>query len=139
MLNCYTIDTAGIVCGRVYVTTQCPSGCLSVCLSVCVSVCPSARLSVCLSVCLCVCPSVRPSVLSYAAATACGGFAAEGSAGRRYQSIAARRICSRRGRLSIHIQSSTALSSKCAQCHVYSDVGSWKRTRCFYFPTNSAS
>ena len=123
MLNCYTIDTAGIVCGRVYVTTQCPSGCLSVCL--CVR--PSVRLSVCLS------------VPSYAAATACGGFAAEGSAGRRYQSIAARRICSRRGRLSIHIRSSTALSSKCALCHVYSDVGSWKRTRCFYFPTNSAS
>ena len=35
---------------------------------------------------------------------------------RRCRSIAARRVSSRRGRLSIHIHSSTALSSKCEQC-----------------------
>jgi len=65
--------------------------------------------------------SVRPSVclssLSTAAA-ACGGFAAVGPTGRRFQSIAARRVCSR---LSMHICSGgTALNSKREQCHVVS-------------------
>jgi len=40
------------------------------------------------------------------------------------RSIAARLVCSRRGRVSIHIHSSTAVSSKCEQRRVYSDVGS---------------
>ena len=44
--------------------------------------------------------------------------------GRRYRSIAVRRICSRRGRLSICIHIRAVVSSKCEQCHVYSDVGS---------------
>ena len=47
-------------------------------------------------------PSVCLSHLSTSAA-ACGGFAAVGPADRRYRSIAARRVCSRRGRLSIPI------------------------------------
>jgi len=67
------------------------------------------------------CPSDSP------AAAACGGFAAVGpamAANRRYRSIAARCVCCRRGRLSIHIHSSTAVSSKCGQCHVCRDVGS---------------
>ena len=71
-----------------------------------------------------VCLSVRPS-LSYlsTAAAACGGFAAACPACSRYRSIAARRVCSRRGRHSIHIHSNTAVSSKCEQCHVVS----WRR------------
>jgi len=52
------------------------------------------------------------------------GFAAVGPAGRRYPSIAARHACCRRGRLSIHIHSSTAVSSNCEPCHVYREV--WK-------------
>ena len=59
---------------------------------------PFACLSVCLSV---------PSIPT--AAAACGGFAARRPASRRYRSIAARRV-----------YSSTAVSSKCEQCHVYS-------------------
>ena len=47
-----------------------------------------SRARVCDSVRI-VCGRVRPSVLSCAAATACGGFAAVGPAGRRYRSIAA--------------------------------------------------
>ena len=64
--------------------------------------------SVCISLCL--------SILSCAAAAACGGFAAVGLADGRYPSTAAgaqqqpRRSTGR----------STALSSKCEQCHVYS-------------------
>ena len=75
------------------------------------SVRPSVRPPVCLSVCL--------SHLSTDAA-ACGRFAAVGSAGRRNRLIAARRACSRCGRLSIHVHSSTAVISKCEQCHVFS-------------------
>jgi len=88
------IDTARTVCGRASVTIRC------------LSVCPSVR------------PILRRSFGVF------GGFAAVGPAGRRYQSTAARRVCSRRGRLSIHIHSSTAVSSKCEQCRVYSDLGS---------------
>ena len=57
--------------------------------------------------------SVCPSVPFCAAATACGGFAAVGPAGRQNRSIAARRACSH-----------TAVS-RCEQCHVHSDVRSW--------------
>ena len=66
------------------------------------------------SVCLSICLSHSP------AAAARGGFAAVGTAGGWYGSIAARCVCSRRGCLSIHIHSSTAVSNKCEQCHVYS-------------------
>ena len=66
------------------------------------------------SVCLSICLSHSP------AAAARGGFPAVGTAGGWYGSIAARCVCSRRGCLSIHIHSSTAVSSKCEQCHVYS-------------------
>ena len=50
-------------------------------------------------------------------AAVCGGFAAVAPAERRYRSIAARRVCSRCGRLSIRICSgavgrSTAISSR---------------------------
>jgi len=42
-----------------------------------------------------------------------------GHAGRRCRSMgAARRVCSRRGRLSIHIHGSTAVGSECEQCRV---------------------
>ena len=64
-------------------------------------------------------PSVRPSVcLSHHSTTAaaCGGFAAERRAGGIYRSTATGAHRQRRrstGR-------STALSSKCEQCHVYS-------------------
>ena len=67
--------------------------------------CPSP---VCLSVCL---------FQHSAVARRCGRFAAVGG---RCRSIAARRVCSRRGRLSIHICSGTAGSSKCEQCHIVS-------------------
>jgi len=73
---------------------------------------------------LSVCPSVSLSVPSCAAAVVCGRFAAVGPVGRQYRSIAAQRICSRTGRLSIHVHSSLAVCSKCEQCCVYSDVGS---------------
>ena len=72
--------------------------------------------------------SVHPSVQSCTAAMACGQFAAVGPMRRRYRSIAAQHICSRHSRLSLHIHSSTVVSSKCEQCHVYSDVGSWTQT-----------
>ena len=65
------------------------------------------------SVCLSVCPILHRS----------RGFAAVGPAGRQYRPIAARRVRSRRARLSIHIHSSTAVRSKREQCRVYSDVG----------------
>ena len=92
------IDTTRIVCCRVYVTVWRPSVCL----------CPTSHL--------------------LTAVAACGGFAAVGPAGGGHRSIAARRVCSRRGRLSIRIcsgatGSSTAVSSKCEQCHVVS----WRR------------
>ena len=62
--------------------------------------------------------SVRQSVcLSYRSTTgaACGGFAAERSAGRRYRTIAGAGAQQQRRR-------STAHSSKCGQCHVDSRV-----------------
>ena len=58
----------------------------------------------------CVRPSVRPSVPSSTAAAACGGFAAERPAGRTYRSTAAG--------AQQQLRRSTALSSKCGQCHV---------------------
>jgi len=64
------------------------------------------------------CPSVRLSHHSTATATCGGGFAAERRAGWRYRSTAASALQQRRhstGR-------STALSSKCGQCHVDSRV-----------------
>jgi len=74
-----------------------------------------------LSVSLSVCPSVWLSRHSTAAA-ACGVFAAERRAGRRYRSIAAGR---RRPAATIRYRRtgrSAALSSKCGQCHVGSRV-----------------
>ena len=68
--------------------------------------------------------SFCPSVPSCTVAVACHRFAAVGSLGRQYRSFTARRICSRSSRLSIHIHSSTLVSNKCEQCHVYSDVAS---------------
>jgi len=56
--------------------------------------------------------SVRLSVcLSHQSTAACGGFAAEHPAGRRYRSIAGACVQQQRRR-------GTALSSKCGQCHV---------------------
>ena len=72
--------------------------------------------------------SFCPSVPSCTVAVACHRFAAVGSLGRQYRSFTARRICSRSSRLSIHIHSSTLVSNKCEQCHVYSDVASWTQT-----------
>ena len=71
------IDTARIVCDRIYVTARCPS------------VCRSARLSYC-------------TCHLSTAASCCLGFAAAGPAGRKYRSIAAatcRRstVCSSKG------------------------------------------
>jgi len=80
-----TVDTARIVCGRMYVTVRCPS------------VCPSACL---------IYPPLRRRV------------AAVGPASRRYRSTAA---AARRHSNMAH--SSTALGSKCEQCHVVS----WRR------------
>jgi len=61
-----------------------------------------------------VCPSVHLSVRQPAhrstAAAACGGFAAERPADRRYRSIAGSGAQQQRRR-------STALSNKCGQCH----------------------
>ena len=71
------------------------------------------RYGVCPSVCLFVC-SIYRALQQRAAGLL------PGTAGRRYRSIAAWRVSSRRDRLSIHIHSSTALSSKCEQCHVVS-------------------
>jgi len=66
-------------------------------LSVSLFVCPSAGFSTLLALYATVCATARcPSIcLSHlsAVATACGGFAAVGPAGRRYRSIAARRVC----------------------------------------------
>ena len=62
--------------------------------------------------------SVRPSVClsrGSTAGAACGWFTAERLAGRRYQSIAGAGAQQQRRR-------STALSSKCGQCHVDSRV-----------------
>jgi len=56
------------------------------------------------------------------------GFAAVGPTGSRYRLIAARHVCSRHGCLSLHIHSSTAVSSKCEHCHLYSNVWSWTET-----------
>ena len=87
---------------RVCKTVRRPSVCLSLCLliSLFLFVSLSVSLSPCLSVCL--------SVPSFA--RRCGGFAAERRAGRRYRSTAASAQQQRRH--------STALSSKCGQCHV---------------------
>ena len=111
---------------RVCETVRRPSVCLSVCLPVSMSVClfvslsvslsPHLSLSICQSVCqsvsLSACLSPRLSVcLSVPSfARRCGGFAAERRAGRRYRSTAASAQQQRRH--------STALSSKCGQCHV---------------------
>ena len=43
--------------------------------------------------------------------------------------------CTARLQQAIHIHSSTALSSKCQQCHVFSDVGSWTPTCLFLGPS----
>jgi len=67
------------------------------------------------SVCLSVCPRVCLSVYHSTSAAACGGFAAQRCASGRYQSTAAGAQQQRRR--------STALSSKCEQCRVYS----WRR------------
>jgi len=94
--------------------------------------------TICVRVYVSVCLSVRLSVPSCATAAACGGFAAVGPAGSRYRSIAARRVCSGRSRLSIHIHSSTALSRKREQCRVYSDVGRLYMKQMFKWLVNSA-
>lgn len=55
------------------------------------------------------------------AAAACSGFAAVSPMGRWYRlGVAVQCVCSRSGRLLIHIYSSTVVSSKCKQCHVSS-------------------
>ena len=73
------------------------------------------------SVRLTVSPSFRVSAHSPAAA-ACGGFAAVGQQGRKYQSIAAEPAAgaaAARGE-------GTARSSKCGWCHVYSVHLDWQ-------------
>ena len=79
---------------------------------------------------LVVCPSVRPSVcLSHhsTAAAVCGGFAAEHRAGRRYRSTTAGAGAQQQRRRS------TALSSKCWQCHVDSRVDEAEHWLVFYY------
>ena len=79
----------------------------------------SLSLPVCLSVCL---SHLAPQPRRHA----CGGFAAvaprAGDIDRLLQDTYALYSSSRRGRLSIYLHSSTAVSSKCDQCHGYSDV-----------------
>jgi len=74
------------------------------------------------------CPSVCLSHLS-AAATACGGFAAVGPADRRYRSIATRRVCNRRGRISIRIYTAVGRPAANASSVVFlAAVEGWTQT-----------
>lgn len=86
--------------------------------------CSSASLSTCLSAASCTIFAT------------CSGFAAVCPTSRRYRLIAAQCICSRRGCLPRSISSvysSTAVSNKCEQHRVYSEIGPVLHGTCSFF------